>query len=171
MWVVAGLLIFDMTNLKQQLMGNPLLTAKASIQVLKPVDEVFNMIQDPQKGMVNFWINKSSGTFIDGATLQWGFPEFDGEFAIRVGKVVDNELITFYWEAHNGQEHEVKIAFADYKESTVVTVSETGEPNTPDGLKWAIGNTEGWANFCACLKAWAEYGINLRKGAFDYRFE
>ena len=28
--------------------------------------------------------------------------------------------------------------------------------------------TEGWANFLACLKAYLEYGINLRKGAFDY---
>lgn len=32
----------------------------------------------------------------------------------------------------------------------------------------AIGNTEGWANFLACLKAWMEYGINFRKGAFAY---
>lgn len=29
-------------------------------------------------------------------------------------------------------------------------------------------NTEGWANFLACLKAYLEYGINLRKGAFDF---
>lgn len=31
-------------------------------------------------------------------------------------------------------------------------------------------NTEGWANFLACLKAYLDYGINLRKGAFDFRF-
>ncbi|KOS05655.1 hypothetical protein AM493_06115 [Flavobacterium akiainvivens] len=152
-------------------MSNNLLTATASIQVLKPVAEVFEMIQNPQKGMVNFWINKSSGPFTEGAMLQWGFPEFDEQFPVRVGKVIDDELITFYWEAENGKEHEVKMAFADYKGSTVVTITESGEPNTPEGLKWAIGNTEGWANFCACLKAWAEHGINLRKGAFDYRFE
>ena len=38
------------------------------------------------------------------------------------------------------------------------------------GLAWLKGNTEGWANFLACLKAYVEHGINLRKGAFDYRF-
>jgi hypothetical protein len=27
---------------------------------------------------------------------------------------------------------------------------------------------EAKANFLACLKAWLEYGINLRKGAFDH---
>jgi hypothetical protein len=31
-----------------------------------------------------------------------------------------------------------------------------------------IGNTEGWANFLACMKAYLEYGIQLRKGAFDF---
>ena len=31
-----------------------------------------------------------------------------------------------------------------------------------------MGQTEGWANFLACLKAYLEYGINLRKGAFDF---
>lgn len=31
-----------------------------------------------------------------------------------------------------------------------------------------MGNTDGWANFLACLKAYLEYGINLRKGAFDF---
>ncbi len=32
----------------------------------------------------------------------------------------------------------------------------------------ADGNTEGGANFLACLKAYLEHGIILRKGAFDF---
>ncbi len=36
------------------------------------------------------------------------------------------------------------------------------------GLQWFGGNTEGWANFLACLKAYLEFGINLRKGGFDF---
>ena len=36
------------------------------------------------------------------------------------------------------------------------------------GIKQLMGQTEGWANFLACLKAYLEYGINLRKGAFDF---
>ena len=35
----------------------------------------------------------------------------------------------------------------------------------------ALGNTEGWANFLACMKAYLEYGIQLRKGAFDFMRE
>ncbi|RRN77607.1 ATPase, partial [Pseudoxanthomonas sp. SGD-10] len=52
--------------------------------------------------------------------------------------------------------------------ATVVTVTEKEMPNNPEGINWLKGNTEGWANFLACLKAFTEYGINLRKGAFDY---
>lgn len=52
--------------------------------------------------------------------------------------------------------------------STLVSITEKSMENDEAGIKWLIGNTEGWANFLACLKAWLEYGINLRKGAFDY---
>jgi len=49
-----------------------------------------------------------------------------------------------------------------------VTVSEKGRENDEPGIYWLKGNTEGWANFLACLKAYLEYGINLRQGAFDF---
>lgn len=54
------------------------------------------------------------------------------------------------------------------KESTLVTITEKGRKNDEAGIRWLKGNTEGWANFLACLKAYLEYGINLRKGAFDF---
>ena len=40
--------------------------------------------------------------------------------------------------------------------------------NNEEGLKWLSGNSFGWSNFLACLKAYLEYNINLRKGAFDF---
>jgi len=52
--------------------------------------------------------------------------------------------------------------------STLVTVTEKSMMMDESGLKWLKGNTEGWANFLTCLKAWMEYGINLRKGAFTF---
>jgi hypothetical protein len=50
---------------------------------------------------------------------------------------------------------------------TFVTITEGTKDNTDAGINWLRRNTEGWANFLACLKAWLEYGINLIKGAFD----
>lgn len=51
--------------------------------------------------------------------------------------------------------------------TTFVQVTEGNEELSDEGLQWLKSNTEGWANFLACLKAWLEYGINLRRGAFD----
>jgi hypothetical protein len=56
-------------------------------------------------------------------------------------------------------------------DKTLVTVTEKGMENNETGMKWLKSNTEGWANFLACLKAYLEYGINLRKGAFDFMME
>lgn len=52
--------------------------------------------------------------------------------------------------------------------TTVVRVKEGKFNPDEEGTKQAIGQTEGWANFLACLKAYLEYGVNLRQGAFDF---
>lgn len=150
-------------------MGN-LLQAKASIQITKTLQEVFEAIVNPEH-MSNYFISFGSDRIEEeGKEVTWGFPEFSETFPIRVGKVVKNEFLSFYWEVNNN-EHLVEIKFSPYKGSTIVSVTETGEENTEAGIKWLKENTEGWANFLACLKAWVEYGIKLRVKAFDYRFD
>ncbi len=52
--------------------------------------------------------------------------------------------------------------------STLVSITEKSMENDEKGLKWLSGNSFGWSNFLSCLKAYVEYGINLRKGAFDF---
>ena len=65
----------------------------------------------------------------------------------------------------------VEIKLDTYKNDTVVKVTEKSMPNNEKGINWLKGNTEGWANFLACMKAWLEYGVHLRKGAFDFSFD
>ena len=52
--------------------------------------------------------------------------------------------------------------------STIIRVNENGKELNEDNLKWALENSGGWANFLACMKAYLEYKIQLRKGAFDF---
>ncbi len=104
----------------------------------------------------------------EGKTLTWHFPEFEEGFPIEVGQIVPNKIISYYWE-HTGEKLLVEITLAPMEnESTLVTIAEKNKENNPEGIEWLKGNTEGWANFLACLKAYLEYGINLRKGAFDF---
>jgi uncharacterized protein YndB with AHSA1/START domain len=143
------------------------LEIKTSIQVLKPANEVFEAITDPQL-MSNYFISKGSGRLEVGKRIMWKFPEFDVEFTIHVARIETNKYISFYWEV-DGIELLVEITLTPRKNNfTVVTVTEKERENNASGIKWLKGNTEGWANFLACLKAYLEYGINLRKGAFDF---
>ena len=151
-------------------MENQLLEIKAALQILKPVEAVFEAIVDPAK-MSNYFISESTGRMEEGKQLTWRFPEFDMNVPVRVGKVEKDKYISYHWDA-DGQELlvQMKLRAAD-NNSTVVTITEGTRKMDQAGLAWLKGNTEGWANFLACLKAYLEHGINLRKGAFDFRKE
>jgi len=148
-------------------MENQLLEIKVAIQIQKPVSEVFEAIADPAQ-MTNYFISESSGRMEENKELVWKFPEFDDVFKIRVGKVVKDEVICYSWDV-NGYSHLVEITFKPaLNNDTIVVITEKDSKNTVPDIEWLKGNTQGWANFLACLKAYTEYGINLRKGAFDY---
>lgn len=143
------------------------LIAKATIQIQKPIEEVFEGIVNPEK-MTKYFISESSGRLETGKERMWKFPEFPEEFPIKEIKIETNRSVSFVWD----KETVVNIVLeAQPDNSTVVKVTEDGKEYNEDNLKWVIGNTEGWANFLACMKAYLEYGIQLRKGAFDFMGE
>jgi uncharacterized protein YndB with AHSA1/START domain len=151
-------------------MENQPLEIKAEIQILKPVEEVFEAIVDPSK-MSNYFISKSSGRMEDGKQIMWKFPEFNDEFPILVHRVEKNSYISYYWEIEE-TDLLVEMTLTSRRDrSTLVTITEKSRENDEAGINWLKRNTEGWANFLACLKAYLEYGINLRKGAFDFLSE
>ena len=149
-------------------MNDKPLEIKCNLQVSKPPHEVFEAIVDPAK-MSNYFIASSTGRMEEGKNLIWKFPEFDDEAPVRVGKVEKDKYVSFYWNAEDGSELLVEMTLTPKgNNATLVTITEKSMKNDEAGLKWLKGNTEGWANFLACLKAYLEYGINLRKGAFDF---
>jgi uncharacterized protein YndB with AHSA1/START domain len=149
-------------------MESKMLEINAALQILKPIHEVFDAIIDPAK-MSNYFISKSNGRMEEGRKLIWYFPEFVKEVPVRVGKIEKDKYISYYWNGEDGAELLVEMTFRSVAGGTVVSISEKGRNNDEAGIHWLKGNTEGWANFLACMKAYLEYGINLRKGAFDFR--
>lgn len=140
------------------------LIAKATLQIQKPASEVFEGIVDPGK-MTCYFISESTGRMEYGKELIWKFPEFPDEFPVWNIRTEPDRLVVFTWD----QETEVRISIEPQADgSTVVKVTEDGKELSEQNLKWLIGNTEGWANFLACMKAYLEHGIQLRKGAFDF---
>ncbi|MFZ2339618.1 MAG: SRPBCC domain-containing protein [Bacteroidales bacterium] len=148
-------------------MENLTLDIETSIQVQKPPQDVFEAITDPLK-MSGYFISRGSGRLEEGKQIMWQFPEFEMEFPIRVSGVVKDKYVSFYWEV-DGEDQLVEINLSPRgSASTIVRITEKSRQCDEAGIKWLQGNTAGWANFLACLKAYLEYGINLRKGAFDF---
>jgi uncharacterized protein YndB with AHSA1/START domain len=143
---------------------------KTQLQVQKPLHEVFEAVANPVH-MTNYFISESTGSMEQGKTLMWKFPEFEEKFPVYIENMEPGRFITFSWD-NNGKKYTVEISFLEQKNnSTLVSVSETGGRNDEEGITWLKQNTAGWANFLACLKAYLEYGINLRKGGFDFMIE
>lgn len=146
----------------------PKLEIKAGLQILKPVAEVFDNIVDPEK-MKNYFISQSSGLMKESEVLIWKFAEMEIEFPVTIGKIEKDKYVSFYWDgAMDGEQTLVEINLQEVStDITFVVVTEKSKSNNETGIKWLKSNTEGWANFLACMKAWIEYGVHLRKGAFN----
>lgn len=143
------------------------LEINCAMQIQKPIHEVFDAIILPEK-MTNYFISQSTGIMEEGKNLIWKFPEFDLECPVKVQKIEKDKYISFYWE-NSGVDLLVEITLSENENnSTLVSISEKSMENNEVGLKWLSGNSFGWSNFLACLKAYLEYNINLRKGAFDF---
>jgi uncharacterized protein YndB with AHSA1/START domain len=145
-----------------------MLEINAALQINQPVSRVYEAIVDPAE-MSNYFIARGSGRMEEGTNLIWEFPEFSEGFPVRVHRVEKEKYIAFYWEDVDGRELLVEINLESRDEGkTLVKVTEKSREIDEAGIRWLKSNTEGWANFLACLKAWLEYGINLRKGGYDY---
>lgn len=141
-----------------------ILESNATIQIQKPIEEVFEGIVNPEK-MTKYFISESSGRLESSKEVIWKFPEFEDKFPIKEINIVNNSSISFVWDP----ETIVIITLEKLPDdSTIVRVNENGKELNDDNLKWALENSGGWANFLACMKAYLEYGIQLRKGAFEF---
>lgn len=140
------------------------LIARAALQIQKPVSIVFQSIVNPDV-MTRYFISESDGRLETGKDRTWAFSDFPGNIPIRDVQVIPGRSVRFVWDP----ETVVHITLEPMPgDSTLVRVSEDGKVVNEENLKWVIQNTEGWANFLACMKAWLEYQVPLRKGAFDF---
>ncbi|MBO2544003.1 SRPBCC domain-containing protein [Salegentibacter sp. BDJ18] len=145
-----------------------MLEIKTALQIAKPKAEVYQAIIDPEH-MKNYFIAESSGMMEEAKTISWKFPEFEEYAPVTVLKLLPGEFVSFEWEGAKDKNLLVEISLTEVsKTSTLVKITEGKMEADEMGIQWFGGNTEGWANFLACLKAYLEYGINLRKGGFDF---
>jgi uncharacterized protein YndB with AHSA1/START domain len=138
------------------------LTVNVKMGILKNTQEVFEAIVDPDK-LAKFFVTKSNGRIEEGKSLTWTWEEYKTEKLIRVEKVESNKMISFFWNG-SGTDCLVVINLEAKKENTNAIITESSWPPDFKGAKQCMGQVEGWTHFLCCLKAYLEYGINLRVG-------
>jgi len=132
-------------------------------KVLKPVNEVFDAVVNPEK-ISKYFISPSSGPLQEGETVTWFFDDIGGKLEVQVIAVRENELVTFQWSA-SGVKAQVDIAFtAIDANSTSVLITEKTFPFDSMGVAKAMQQTQGWTDFICSMKAFLYCGINLRDG-------
>ena len=140
-------------------------------KIQKLVAEVFDAVYNPEKLSGYFTTGQASGPLDEGATVTWAFADNPGDekkrFPVTVTKNIPNELIVLSWQGAKDLQTVVEIHFDADGDSTLVRISETGWRETQADLDSSYGNCMGWSQMVSALKAYVEYGINLRKGAYE----
>jgi uncharacterized protein YndB with AHSA1/START domain len=136
---------------------------QVQLKIQKPVAEVFDAVVDPKK-LTGYFIKTSSGPLAEGTTVKWKFAEVPTPFDVIVRQVVKDDRITFEWPAKDYNTKVEMVFKALDTQNTMVQISESGWHGDPEGVKLSYGNAGGWMHMMCCLKAYIEYGINLRAG-------
>jgi uncharacterized protein YndB with AHSA1/START domain len=165
-------------------MQNVDLSFTVQTKIQKPVNEVFEAVHNPKKLSTYFTSGGSDGPLDEGKTVLWKFNDVGDKIVtapVKVQKVVRNKLIRFSWEASEGlfdlktgsipdsggYDTVVEMSFEPLNaKETLVKIVEGKWRSTEGGLQGSYGNCQGWTHMGLCLKAYLEYGINLRKGSF-----
>jgi len=132
------------------------------LSMAKPAHEVFEAIVDPAK-MSHYFISSGSGRMESGKTVGWVFDDAGASLDVKVQRVEQDRLVSFLWSA-SGVEALVEMQIVSHDLTTLLKVSESGWPPDEKGIARCVEQTQGWMHFLCCMKAYLEYGINLRKG-------
>jgi uncharacterized protein YndB with AHSA1/START domain len=149
-------------------------------KIQKPLAEVFDAVYNPTKLSAYFTTGGATAPLTEGATVIWRFADYPGDIPVTVKKVIPNQSILFEWDAYEpsakpddklppptGYKTTVEITFEPLSSTnTLVRIVEGNWRDTQQGLDGSYGNCMGWTQMLCCLKAWVEYGINLRKNYF-----
>ncbi len=137
------------------------ITVEVHDRIARPVAEVLDAIVDPAK-MSNYFVSRSSGRIEPKARLRWEWDDVGEKDDIEV-HLVDASTVGFIWHA-TGTPTYVTLALAADGDGTKITATEVPFELTEEAAARAIGQTQGWTDFCCSLRAYLHHGINLRRG-------
>jgi len=144
--------------------GKKPISFNVELSIRRPLHEVFAAVLYPAP----FFIQEASGPLAEGRTVTWRFAEMPKGFSVQVQDVLPDKRIQFDWPRGEGSAvNRVQFTFTPYDDRvTTVYISESGWPATNAGREASYRNCMGWMHMACSLKAYLEYGVNLRQGSF-----
>ena len=138
-------------------------------RINRPVADVFKAIVD-REIITRYFVDATSHSMVEGQQVAWTWDEW-GTNEVTIKKVVDNELIEIgldsrNWEKTVDESYEVTVHIefeALDERTTMVSISESGWRRDAEGYRGSHDNCGGWQDMLNCLKAYLEYGVDLRK--------
>jgi uncharacterized protein YndB with AHSA1/START domain len=144
------------------------LAFRVSARIAKPVAEVFDAVVNPKKLSAYFTtIGGANAPLVPGTTVTWW-----GEVPVDVVEVVRERSIVLQWDAsvpagETPYKTRIEMRFEPLDDrATLVTIAEGDWRDGDSGLQKSYLNCEGWTQMLCSLKAYLEYGINLREGYY-----
>ncbi|MBF6214734.1 SRPBCC family protein [Nocardia puris] len=141
-------------------------------RIARPCAEVYEAVADPAQLSKYFTTGGARGRLEPGADITWDFHDFPGAFPVEVVEAIPPRRIVIRWEGEHtaGESGKTTTTFEfeplDGDTRTLVTITESSWRPTPEGVKSATGNCEGWTGMLAAMKVWLEHGIVLREGFY-----
>jgi uncharacterized protein YndB with AHSA1/START domain len=144
------------------------LSIRVSGRIGRPVAEVFDAVVNPQKLSSYFTtVGGASAPLVEGTTVTWW-----KEAPVEVIELVPESKIVLRWDGGTDENKKryktiVEMNFKPLEDGgTLVTIAESGWHEDEAGRRGTYLNMEGWTQMLCCMKAFVEYGINLREGFF-----
>lgn len=142
---------------------------RVSARIAKPVRAVFDAVVRPDQLSAYFTtVGGASAALVAGTRVVWW-----GEVPVEVDEVTPDQSIVLRWDGPKSAEGaalyqtRIEMRFAALEDgATLVTIAETGWLADAPGQRASYLNCEGWSQMLCCLKAFLEYGINLREGYY-----
>jgi len=138
-------------------------------RINKPVAEVFKAVAN-REIITKYFVDATSHSIAEGQKIDWTWDDY-GTNQVVIKRVVENELIEIGLDSRNwdktvndSYEVIVHIEFEALNENTtMVSIGESGWRHDAEGYRGSHDNCGGWQDMLNCLKAFLEYGVDLRK--------
>jgi uncharacterized protein YndB with AHSA1/START domain len=139
------------------------LQASVTYRILRPVDDVFDAIVNPER-ICRYFITRSTGPLRSGTRVSWFFDDVGASAEVEVLELDPGKSIVFAW-GNGPEKNQVTMEFeAVDSQTTSLHITEDGYDFTQEGVDQVLQQTQGWTDFLCSLKAYLYTGINLRNG-------